>query len=67
MPARRIGTMLMTPAERQARHRAKQRRAPQLRRAGFATNYRTISPGRIGGDACRLSHPSPVSPFLLGS
>ena len=27
MPARRIGTMPMTPAERQARHRAKQRRA----------------------------------------
>jgi hypothetical protein len=26
MPARRIGTMPMTPAERQARHRAKQRR-----------------------------------------
>ena len=27
MPARRIGTMPMTPAERQARHRAKQRAA----------------------------------------
>ena len=26
MPARRIGTMPMTPAERQARHRAQQRR-----------------------------------------
>ena len=27
MPARRIGSMPMTPAERQARHRAKQRQA----------------------------------------
>jgi hypothetical protein len=36
MPARRIGTMPMTPAERQARHRAKQRRAHHARAASPA-------------------------------
>ena len=36
MPAHRIGTMPMTPAERQARHRAQQRRPHQAHAASPA-------------------------------